>query len=224
MAWFDRMCLRVLPWVLVGCAFECEDDRAQQVLKPTIDSRGAADEAAEKMIPAPAGPPVPWQALQRFAPDAIGAYRAQGPVQGETMPAPGTSGTVGAVKRVYEKDGTRYELHILDAMYAPQVRQIVKNIQGSDRSVEGTVLRGTTLKGYPAIEHHSEKAAMARAGVLVGGRYVINVSALPANSHHVAMEFAEALDLDALGALKPDAGGIAVPREPAEPTPGQPAH
>lgn len=212
-----RVCVRFLPLLLAGCAFQCEEDTAQAVLKPTLDSRSEAErQTAAELVPVPTGPAVPWQSLESFAPDTIGDYVALGPAEGRALPATGTQGNVEAIKREYEKDGVHFQVEILDALYAPAVRQIVKKMQGSDRSVEGKVLRGTTLRGYPAVE--SQQANTARAGVLVAGRYIVNIIATPASSTDVATAFAAALALDDLAKVESPAETTPAPALP--PTPG----
>jgi hypothetical protein len=217
-----RACIRWLPLLLAGCVFQCEQETAQEVLKPSLDTRATVEEAHAKaeLVPKPAGPAVPWQSLERFTPDALGDYVPMGPVEGRTLPAPNTKGTVGAVKRRYEKDGVRYDVEILDALYAPTVRQIVKGMQGSDRSVEGTVLRGTTVAGHPAVVRWSAKENAARAGVLVAERYVVNVIATPATDVESAVAFTAALALDEIAKIEPPPEGSAAPIP--DPAPGDP--
>lgn len=211
-----------MPLLLAGCVFQCEEETAQQVLKPSLDTRATVEEAHAEGEPVPTGPPVPWQSLERFAPDELGDYVPMGPAQGRTLPAPNTKGTVAAVKREYEKDGVRYNVEILDALYAPPVRQIVKNMQGSDRSIEGTVLRGTTVAGHPAVVRWSQKENAARAGVLVAGRYVVNVIAEPATEVEPAVAFAAALALDEIAKIEPP--DETAPAPIPDPAPGDPVN
>jgi hypothetical protein len=217
--------------LFAGCVFDCGDDPATQVLKRSASppgTPGAAEAAAEPPLPQPTGPTTPWQSFSPFAPDSLGEFTATAAPEGKNLPVPGT-GEITALKRHYEKNGTRVDVEIIDALYAPAVRQIIKKMKDSDRGTGTNVLKGTTVLGHPAIVQWADKTEAGRVGVLLGDRYIVNLALSPAPDAEAAKGLVALLALDAIAKVAPPApgttpppGAAAVRNTPAAPSTGAP--
>lgn len=198
--------VRALPLLLAGCVLDCGDESASEVLKRSASppsTPGAAEAANQVPLPKPTGPVTPWESFKAFAPDTLGEYTATGAAEGKRLPVPGSSGEITALKRHYEKDGVKVDLEIIDALYAPAVRQIVRKMKDTDRSADTNVLKGTTVNGRPAIVQWTEKSQAGRVGVLLDDRYIVNLMLTPAPDAEAPAKLAASLALDAIASVQP---------------------
>jgi hypothetical protein len=138
------------------------------------------------------------RALAALVPEVEGW--ARGTVSSATVATPDLTAQASAS---YARGEARIELVLTDTHAEPALLESLASLAGSDvvHEVENGYLKGTTIRGFPAVESWNHDANLGEVTVLVAGRFVASVTGASLDDIATLVRFVEAIDLDALADL-----------------------
>lgn len=152
-----------------------------------------------------------WRNLTFLVPDSFEGYRARSATEGHEVDL--TAGmTLTTIKRAYGRENVLYELEVLDTVRCDRLRQVFNRTRDLNRDSPRAVIKALRVKGFKAVTQWAEATKVARTSVLVADRFLVNVSAKPADSTAPSLTFADKLDWPGLERL---ATQPSAPLEPA---------
>jgi hypothetical protein len=175
--------------VLSGCGDSCSCES-----KPSPNASAARSAAS-------AVPVVPWQAFAPFAPDALGEYRADGEAKGRVFDDLPAGSKLSTLKRSYSKGDSKLEIELIDSVQAAGLHALFSTLSRMNRTTALSVVQATTVSGYPALAQWNKGTGVARVGVLVAERWVVNVNVKPETSPDAAVTLAQHVDFAGLAKL-----------------------
>jgi hypothetical protein len=171
---------------------------------PSASAPKPAPAFARDAFKAPAvpieGEPVDEQRLLPILPDQLDGYVAEGPATARRVSVP-NGGALTTVKRTYKKDASTLELEVIDSLHSPNIRSIVKLSAQIETDTASVVRKPEKVGAYTAIAQWHAATSMARIGVLVDDRFIVNVNLNPASAFEPGLELARKLDLAPLAKL-----------------------
>jgi hypothetical protein len=200
---------------LISCCFAvlaaCEEAGTASQPAPAPAASAVKTEAAK---PAPGfardafkpsttpieGEPVDQARLIQLLPEQLDGYVADAPVVARRVNVP-NGGALTTVKRTYKKDASSLELEIIDSLHSPNIRSIVKLSAQVEANTPSVVRKPEKVGEHLAIAQWHQATHMARIGVLVNDRFIVNVNVGPTGSPDLGLELARKLDLTPLVTL-----------------------
>jgi hypothetical protein len=156
--------------------------------------------AAAQALTAGGGPAVNWRQLAPFLPDSIGELKADGAVKGKTEKAGPMEHS--QASRDYKLGESRVDISIADSSAMPLIRTpFAMAAMISEDSSEG-YKKGSKIDGNTAIVEWRDQSKHSQATVLVGDRFVVNVSVHKAAKPEAAEEVLKQLPLAEIAKLK----------------------
>jgi len=159
-----------------------------------------AGEALSKASGQPLGDVVNWRQLAPFAPDKLGEFVAEGDLDGST----GGMGKmqVSRVKRRYKAGDRTLRLEISDTSLVPMLRAgFAMATQVHEDSTKG-IKKGVKVDGNPGLVEWRKARQRAKLGLLVGGRYLVQLRLRPTDSPDPLMDLIKQIDTGKLAGLK----------------------
>ena len=159
--------------------------------------------AMKAMSEAGGGPAVNWRKLQPYLPDELGDFKATKDLKGATNKMGGMEFT--EVSRSYAAGERQLTIKITDAFTAPMLKApfaMAAMIQ--EDSTEG-YKKGKKIQGHTAIVEWRKSGQRSNVVMLVGERFMLNVTVRPTDTVDDAEKAVALLDLDSLAKLKAEA-------------------
>jgi len=191
-------------------AAEAAKQKAQQnvpagtdpnLAKQQVDMAGGL--AAMAAMGAGSGPVVNWRELAAFVPETIGAFSHQGDLDGSTNSMGGMQ--VSKVERNYKAGEQSAEIRITDAnLYAMLKMPFAMAAMINEDSSRG-FKKGKRIADHPAIVEWDESSKHSKVMMLVGDRYILEISVNHADANDSAEKLAALVNIAGLAALKPTA-------------------
>jgi hypothetical protein len=184
----------------LGCANACGSEQAERTKPPTAEPNMSTQPAAS-----PASLPlVAWSAFVPFAPDELDGFRALGAGSGRDFSLR-AGARMSALTRKYDKGESTLELEMHDAVQIPDTRAMFVHARNNPQETPERVMRSASIQGHDALVQWGKSNQVARVSLLIGARFVVNVSVRPAASPDAALSVAHALDLTGIARLGPAA-------------------
>ncbi|MCC6748127.1 MAG: hypothetical protein IT371_10740 [Deltaproteobacteria bacterium] len=151
----------------------------------------------------PLGEVVNWRALAALVPAKLGGQEAQGETEGST--AGMGQMKVSKARRRYGKGETHLTLEIVDTSLVPMLRAgFALAAQMNEDSSSGTK-KGVTIDGSPGMAEWHASDKRGKLAVLIGGRFLVEVTQQPIASADALVALAKEVDLKKLAGLKAEA-------------------
>lgn len=209
---------------LVAC--ECEGDDDDQTLPPGVSldfeqaqlqmrrdeeeilGQAGGDELMRMLDDLRVGQlrvvkPLEGQALLAWLPEIAGWQREDPTVSQETIPYPFTT-----VAATYQAGGVKLTAEIIDSGNNPVMTMPFAMLtkESYEKSLEDGFERSTTVGAYPGWERWDGDEGEASLGLIVGGRYMVTLTATGAAGVAPLRAFVTSLKLDALPLDQPIQG------------------
>lgn len=154
----------------------------------------AAPVAAEAVALAPHG------RMAALLPEVEGWDRGEVQSAEVGLPAPASHAAT-----TYRRGDARIDLELTDTAGQAEYLEATEKIAGTDfeRTSANGYIRGTTIRGAPAVESWNHVDRLAEVTVVVARRFVVHASASGLGGIDEARAFVEHVDIDALAALAP---------------------
>lgn len=141
---------------------------------------------------------IDYKTLQKYLPKNIKGYEAEGNPSGQQMNTPG--GSFSQAEQVFKKGDDRFTVVIADYHLANAQLNLISaawNMQfEDDNSKAGSVsLKGGKIKGWEVFDKQQKNANLT---LIVGNRFLVNLTADNQKNTEFVKSTAESMDLNAL--------------------------
>jgi hypothetical protein len=146
------------------------------------------------------GQVVNWKSLEPFVPAKLGAWDSDGDLRGSTGGLGGMQ--VSTVKRRYKQGDRSLSVEIVDTTMSPFMRTGIRMAMGFAVDGSDGVKKGVKVGGFDALLDWNKGSQRGKVAVLVGERFLVNVTLRPSPGAEDVVAQAALVNLAGLAGVK----------------------